>query len=87
MGTFTFNATVTNTSGVATVYSGSGTIVDAPPVIDSVVVSPQSATAGTLRTFTITAHDPAGLALTYSLSAPGYTVTPGAQANVFTAVI
>ena len=73
--------------GWFTPFTGTITIVDSlPPVIDSVTVNPQSAPAGTLRTITISAHDPQGQPLTYTCKVGSVDAQPTAQPNVFTFV-
>jgi hypothetical protein len=75
--------TVTDSDGVVTSYSGTLTTQSAP-VIDSVVITPQSAPIGTLRTITITAHDVDGGTLAYTCNVGGVAATATAQPNVFT---
>jgi len=75
--------TATNQSGQSATVNFSITVNDAP-IIDSVVVNPQSANPGVQRTITITAHDPQGGALTYAVSIPGLVVQATGQPNVFT---
>ncbi len=79
-----FIAKVTNSKGNSANAPGHITTID-PPVISNVTVVPDPALAGTLRTITITATDPAGLALTYALTVDGVAATAVAgQPNVFT---
>ena len=79
-----FIAKVTNSKGASASAPGHINIVD-PPVISSVTVTPDPAPAGTLRTIVINATDPAGLALSYSLTVDGVAVNPvSGQPNQFT---
>lgn len=77
--------TVTDNAGLQTPFTGTITTQSAP-VVQSVVVSPQSAPAGTTRTITINATDPDGGALTYTCFVEGQAATPTGQPNVFTFV-
>jgi hypothetical protein len=88
MSTLNVTGTATNSAGLSSPFSGVITVTDPvlPPVIDSVTVSPASAPTGTMRTITITAHDPGGLALTYTCLVNGAAATPTSQPNVFTVV-
>lgn len=83
----TLTVKITNGAGaVSAPASATVDVIDAP-VIDSLVVSPQSAVAGTTRTLTINAHDTntPPLALTYEVT--GAAVTPVAGVpNQFTFV-
>lgn len=85
MTTYNITGTVTNTSGGVANITGSFTTVASPPVINSVVVNPASAPAGTLRTITISATDPQGQALTYTCLVNGVAATTTTSPNVFTA--
>jgi len=85
MSTLNVTGVVTNESGASSPFSGAITVID-PPVVNSVVVNPQSAPAGTLRTITVNATDPQEQALTYACKVNGVDATPTAQPNVFTFV-
>ena len=85
MSTLNITGTAVNAAGIATSFTGTITTLEAP-VIDGVAVSPQSAPIGTLRTITISAHDPQGQALTYTCQVSGVNATPTGQPNVFTFV-
>jgi hypothetical protein len=61
---------VTNSGGGSVTGGGTINVVD-PPVIQSVTATPDPAPAGTLRTITINATDPAGLALSYTCTVDG----------------
>lgn len=87
MTTLNITGNATNEAGLVTPFTGTINIVDnAPPVIDSVVVNPQSAPAGTVRTITINAHDPQSQPLTYTCKVGGVDAKTTAQPNVFTYV-
>jgi hypothetical protein len=83
MATLNVTGTVTDATGMVTTYSGTLTTQSAP-IVDSVVITPQSAPVGTLRTITINAHDVDGGPLTYTCSVGGVAATATAQPNVFT---
>jgi hypothetical protein len=83
MATLNVTGTVTDGSGLSSPFTGTITVHTAP-VIDSVVVTPQAAPVGTLRTITINAHDAEGGTLTYTCFVEGQAATPTAQPNVFT---
>jgi len=85
MATYNVTGTVSN-GAVAVPFTGTITAV-APPVVNSVVVVPDPAAAGTLRTITINASDPQSLPLTYTLQVAGATATVTAQPNVFTVTV
>lgn len=85
MSTLAITGTAVDTSGASTPFTGSITVID-PPAINSVVVSPASAVAGTLRTITINATDPQGQTLSYTCKVNGINATPTGQPNVFTYV-
>lgn len=72
-------------AGGSTGFTGQITVEDPvvlPPSNVSVTIVPASAPPGTLRTITITATG----ATSYTCSAPGLSVQPTAQPNVFTTV-
>jgi hypothetical protein len=85
MSILNITGTATNQAGVATSFTGTISVVDAP-VVNSVVVNPQSAPAGTMRTITINATDPQGQPLTFTCKVNGTNATATAQPNVFTFV-
>lgn len=85
MATLNITGTATNASGVATPFTGTITVVEAP-VISGITVNPQSAPAGTLRTITVIASDPQGQALTYTCMVNGVNANSTSQPNVFTVV-
>ncbi len=76
-------ATTSLTTRVTALEAGSGGTPLAP-IIDSVTVIPQSAPTGTLRTITITAHDPNNLALTYTCLVGTQSATATSSSSVFT---
>lgn len=86
--TLDITGTATNTSGVASQFTGTITITDPvvqPPVISKVDVTPDPAPPNTLRTITINATDPQGQALSYTCKVNGANATPVAgQPNKFT---
>lgn len=84
MATLQVTGTVTDNAGLVTPFTGTIITQNTAPVVDSVVVSPQSAPAGTLRTITINAHDAEGGPLTYTCFVEGVAATATAQPNVFT---
>lgn len=84
MATLQVTGTVTDNVGLVTPFTGTIVTQNTAPVVDSVVVSPQSAPTGTARTITITAHDVEGGALTYTCFVEGVAATPTGQPNVFT---
>lgn len=86
MATLQVTATVTDNAGLQTVFSGMLIDVQNAPVINSVVVTPAAAPAGTLRTITINASDAEGGPLTYTCFVEGQAATPTGQPNVFTFV-
>jgi hypothetical protein len=86
--TFNVTGTATNTTtGQSSPFSGSFTD-SAPPVINSVTITPQAAAPGTLRTITISATDPNTPAspLSYTCLVNGTAATATSQPNVFTFV-
>lgn len=83
----TITGTVTNAGGASAPFSGTIDVVEVP-VIDGVSVVPQSAPAGTLRTITVSAHDPGGLPLSYACFVNGFLATPVAgQPGMFTFIV
>ena len=83
----TISGVVADSQGATTPFSGTINITDSP-VINSVVVSPDPAPVGTMRTITITATDPQGLALTYTCLVDGIAATPvTGQPNKFTVTV
>lgn len=85
MATLQVTGTVTDAGGLRTPFTGT-IVTQSAPVITSVVVSPQSAPTGTLRTITINATDVDGGPLTYTCFVEGVAATATAQPNVFTFV-
>ena len=85
MANLTVTGTVTDSAGLSTPFTGNITTLSGP-VINGVVITPQSAPAGTLRTITINATDPntPPLALTYTCLVAGTPATATSQPNVFT---
>jgi hypothetical protein len=81
MATFNVTGTAVNAAG-SVPFTGTITTVDLP-VIQSVVIVPQSAPPGTLRTITITATG----ATSYTCLVAGVPATATAQPNVFTVII
>jgi hypothetical protein len=83
MANLTVTGTVTDAAGLSTPFTGNITTLSGP-VISSVVIAPQSAPSGTLRTITINATDPQNSAMTYTCLVAGVAATSTAQPNVFT---
>lgn len=79
--TLNITGNAVNSDGVATPFTGTIVVSAAPPVIQSVGVTPPNPQpAGTLRTITINATG----AVSYTCLVNGVAATATAQPNVFT---